>query len=41
MNVENINTSYDILEFLNQNITYGWIGTDDGKRENSMKEFRF
>ena len=41
MNVENIKTPYDILEFLNQNITYGWIGTDDVKRENSMKEFRY
>ena len=40
MNVERIKTPYDILEFLNENITYGWVGTDDVKRENSLKEFR-
>ena len=32
MTINDIKTPNDILEYLNENIEYGWIGTDGEKR---------
>lgn len=40
MKINEIKTPDDILEFLKENIKYGWVGSDDVKRVNSMDGFR-
>lgn len=38
--INNIKTPNDILEYLKENINYGWIGADGKKRIKSMDGFR-
>ena len=40
MEINNIKTPDDILEYLKENIKYGWVGSDGIKRVNSMEGFR-
>ena len=40
MSIEDVKTPLDILTYLEENIEYGWIGTDNKKRVNDMKNFR-
>ncbi|MGN1269116.1 MAG: hypothetical protein ACI4U0_06485 [Candidatus Aphodocola sp.] len=40
MTINDIKTPDDILEYLNENIEYGWIGTDGEKRIKNMDNFR-
>lgn len=40
MEINNIKTPDDILEYLKENIKYGWVGSDGVKRINSMDGFR-
>lgn len=40
MEIGNINSPDDILNFLNCNIKYGWIGVDGSVHENNMDNFR-
>lgn len=40
MKLEEIKTPEDILQFMNDNIEYGWIGIDNKKHIRSMKNFR-
>ena len=40
MKIEEIKSPEDILEFMNQNIKYGWIDIDNNKHYDTMKEFR-
>lgn len=40
MKIENIKTPADILEFMNENIEYGWIDINGNKHIREMKNFR-
>ena len=40
MKIENIKTPEEILEYMNDNITYGWIDINGEKHIKTMKEFR-
>lgn len=40
MKIENIKTPQDILEFMNENIEYGWIDKNGKKYIKTMKNFR-
>lgn len=40
MKIENIKTPEDILEFMNENIEYGWIDINGNKHIREMKNFR-
>lgn len=40
MNINEIKTPDDILEYFKENIKYGWVGSDNIKRVNSMEAFR-
>lgn len=40
MNIENIKTPEDILEFMKSNIKYGWIDINNEKHIGNMKNFR-
>ena len=40
MTINDIKTPNDILEYLNENIEYGWLGVDGKKRVKSMDGFR-
>lgn len=40
MKIEDIKTPEDILEFMNENIKYGWIDEDNKKHIKSLKGFR-
>ena len=40
MKIENIKTPEDILEFMKENIQYGWIDNDGNKHIKTMKNFR-
>ncbi len=38
--IENINTPEDILEYMKENIKYGWLDINNNKHIGNMKEFR-
>ena len=40
MNIENIKTPEDILEFMKTNIKYGWLDINDEEHIGNMKNFR-
>lgn len=40
MSINGIRTPNDILDFMDKNITYGWVGTDNEIRLNKMDGFR-
>lgn len=40
MNIDNINTPEDILEYMQSNIKYGWLDINDEEHIGNMKEFR-
>ncbi len=40
MKLENIKTPQDVLEFMKQNIKYGWLDINNEKHINNMKDFR-
>ena len=40
MRLNEVKTVLDILSYLDENISYGWIGIDGEKRINSMENFR-
>lgn len=40
MKIEEIKNEFDILEYMKENINYGWIDLDGNIHLNTMKEFR-
>lgn len=40
MTLDEINTSQDIFQYMNENIDYGWIDCNGEKHLNTMKDFR-
>lgn len=40
MEINDIKTPKDIYDFLEENITYGWLDINKERHENSMKDFR-
>ena len=40
MTIDNIKTPQDILEFMNENIKYGWLDTNNEQHIGNMKNFR-
>ena len=40
MTINEIKTPQDILEFMNENIEYGWLDTDNKEHIKTMKDFR-
>lgn len=40
MSISKIKTPEDILEFMKENIKYGWVGSDGKIRVNTMEDFR-